>query len=273
MNKERRYLPMFLRIIGIFLCTIGIIGIYHEYKLKYNDSNYYNTISQSIYEQERSIKQEDNTIKEKDNTIKQKIDSEVDVVDTPNETDDTTPIKEYASSTPVDASNYISINETNICYPLVQSDNNTYYLNHLPNGQESSCGSIFIDYKNTIDDFNMIIYGHNMNNGSMFGNLDKYYKDAEYAKNHSTLIINWQDTRKEYKLFSVQKVLYDSEVYLINPDDKQLWIDTQVSNSIVECNMPANVNDKFITLSTCSKNKDEKIITIWKGVESCEDEY
>ena len=68
-----------------------------------------------------------------------------------------------------EAIGYIEIPNTNISYPIMQGEDNNYYLKHLPNGDSNKIGSIFIDYRNNeFNDQNTIIYGHNFNNGTMF---------------------------------------------------------------------------------------------------------
>ena len=77
---------------------------------------------------------------------------------------------------------WITIDGTAIDYPVVQGDDNSYYLTHDFNNSSSIQGSIFMDYRNQPDfsDWNNIVYGHNMDNGSMFGALVKYRKQAFY---------------------------------------------------------------------------------------------
>lgn len=160
---------------------------------------------------------------------------------------------------------YLLISDTDICYPLVQGNDNQYYLNHLPNGEKSNSGSIFIDCQNHFtEDFNVIIYGHNMRNGTMFGTLHDFYREASFAKEHSELIICYDDERYRYELFSVRRVEYESDVYEIDPEDKALWIQSQKQNSAIKTDVEADKDDKFVTLSTCGKTETEKVVTIWK---------
>ena len=65
---------------------------------------------------------------------------------------------------------------TNVDYPVVQTDNNDYYLTHLYNGEANASGALFLDYRNNglFMDQNTVIYGHHMQNGSMFGSLNLY---------------------------------------------------------------------------------------------------
>ena len=77
-----------------------------------------------------------------------------------------------------DVVGYISIPSISINYPVVYTNNNDYYLNHLITGEESASGSIFLDYRcdpNARTAQNIVLYGHNMNNGSMFHNIEKLF--------------------------------------------------------------------------------------------------
>lgn len=159
--------------------------------------------------------------------------------------------------------NYINVKDTNIYYPVVQGEDNKYYLNHLPDGTESKFGSIFMDYRSDIDDFNTIIYGHNIVNGRMFGQLHDYVNTEGFVKEHSTMELEWNGELHEYELFSVQRVEYYDEALLMNPSDKAEWVTMQRDNSLVELETTADENSKFVTLSTCGRTDTEKVITIW----------
>lgn len=77
-----------------------------------------------------------------------------------------------------DVVGYISVPSISINYPVVYTDNNDYYLDHLITGEESPSGSIFLDYRcdpNALTAKNTVLYGHNMNNGSMFHNIEKLF--------------------------------------------------------------------------------------------------
>ena len=70
---------------------------------------------------------------------------------------------------------WLKVNNTNIEYPVVQANNNDYYLYHSFDKTENGAGWIFLDYRNKIEgrDKNIVIYGHNRKDGSMFGTLNK----------------------------------------------------------------------------------------------------
>ena len=110
---------------------------------------------------------------------------------------------------------WISIDGTNISYPLLQTMDNSYYLTHNYKNESSQYGSIFL-HKNSVltNEFsNLIIYGHNMNDGSqMFSSLINY-TDKDFFNSHKTIKITTDTKEYIYSIFSVFK----SKVY--NNDD------------------------------------------------------
>lgn len=161
---------------------------------------------------------------------------------------------------------YIKVNNTNIEYPIVKTSNNNFYLNHSFDKSKNSRGWIFADYKNKFDntDKNIVIYGHNMRDESMFGSLknilnEEWYNNAE-NKNITFL------TEKEnyiYKVFSIYKI--ESEDYYIktnfkNDEDYEKFLNTKKNRSIKNFDINLNINDKIITLSTCANNNKYRIV-------------
>lgn len=161
---------------------------------------------------------------------------------------------------------YIKVNNTNIEYPIVKTSNNNFYLNHSFDKSKNSRGWIFADYKNKFDntDKNIVIYGHNMRDESMFGSLknilnEEWYNNAE-NKNITFL------TEKEnyiYKVFSIYKI--ENEDYYIktnfkNDEDYEKFLNTIKNRSIKNFDINLNINDKIITLSTCANNNKYRIV-------------
>ncbi|WP_317412747.1 class B sortase, partial [Clostridium baratii] len=155
---------------------------------------------------------------------------------------------------------WIEIPNTNIDYPVVQGKDNDFYLNYDFNKKKSSSGAIFMDYKNNINkDKNIIIYGHNMKNKSMFQNLMKF-KDEEFWKENNKIILTIDGKRYEYEIFSA----YISNAKNINlrinfkNDDEYLkYIEDIKKKSIFYRVVDIKSDDKIITLSTCSYEKDD----------------
>ena len=160
---------------------------------------------------------------------------------------------------------WIEVPNTNINYPVVQGKDNDFYLNHDFNKKESSSGAIFIDYKNNIDkDKNIIIYGHNMKNKSMFQNLMKF-KDESFWKENNEIILTIDGKRYEYEIFS--SYISNSEDINLktnfeNDDEYLKYIDDIRKKSIFHRDMNIKSNDRIITLSTCSYEEDNNRMII-----------
>ena len=108
---------------------------------------------------------------------------------------------------------------TAIDYPIVQSTDNDFYLNHLPNGTRNKMGSIFLDYRNTIDsllDYSnntpLFIYGHDVPSGDMFGSL-RHYTSQDYFDQHN--IIHLFTPEQDYILTPFAGYIIDTAVEMI----------------------------------------------------------
>lgn len=162
--------------------------------------------------------------------------------------------KENLSSTNPDFRFWLKVENTNIDYPVVQSKDNNYYLSKDFYNQDNSSGSIFMDYRNKSDDKNIILYGHNMKNKTMFNNILKF-KDESFFKQNNKIYISTDIQDYIYEVFSVYTVDagYD---YLVTEfdDDKSFinYINDIKSNSLFNSNLEVNSSDTIITLSTCS---------------------
>lgn len=149
---------------------------------------------------------------------------------------------------------------TPINYPIVQADNNSYYLKHLFNGEYNSAGSIFLDSRNLSDfsDRHTIIYGHHMKNDAMFSSLTKYKKQAYYDV-HPILYLITPKRNYEIEVFAgyVASVKDDAWQLTFNNDgDFQKWIERAVEKSTFKSHITPAATDHIVTLSTCSYEFD-----------------
>lgn len=164
-----------------------------------------------------------------------------------------------------DTVGFINIKNTNINYPIVQTTNNEYYLNHAYDKTYNEAGWVFMDYRNNnFYDFNTIIYGHGRLNKTVFGSLKDLLKESwQSNKNNYTLTISSLTTNFVYQIFSIYTI--DAESYYIktefdNDKDKQEWINEMNNRNTSIINSPANINDKIITLSTCLNNDNGRVV-------------
>lgn len=144
---------------------------------------------------------------------------------------------------------------TTINYPLVQTDNNQYYIHRLPNGKESAGGSLFLDCTNAWDfsDPNTVVYGHDMKDGSMFGYLHNYDQQTYYVA-HPTFYLLTPSGNFRMDVVYANVVPDDSDLYLMKMDEELFsrWKDSIRSSMIIPTGHPAEGAENFLTLSTCS---------------------
>lgn len=146
---------------------------------------------------------------------------------------------------------WIEIPGTEVSYPIVQSaSDNSYYLNHTIEGIAGYPGSIYTEGINFKDfqDYNTLIYGHDMEDGSMFGGLYQF-RDAEYLKAHETLVIYTPEHKFTYRIFMA--TTYDDRHIMGSFDfsDKKEREDYLVSIGNMDSEVTAD--SRIVTLSTC----------------------
>jgi len=165
---------------------------------------------------------------------------------------------------------WIYINDTKIDYPVLwhKSDDmySQYYLNHNYKGEWDSYGTIFLDYRDLegTDSKNVVMHGHHMNDGSMFGNLMSYAGMSGNLDFYEEAPIVEFDTPKadaKYKIISVFKTNTLSSQgeffnYLRadfqNEKDFMDYVYNVRIRSLINCPVDVNEDDEIITLSTCS---------------------
>ena len=151
---------------------------------------------------------------------------------------------------------WISIPETKLSYPLVQGEDNDYYLHRTWNGESSIVGSVFVDYLNSPDlsDFHTIIYAHHMMDGTMFGSL-REYKHQSYWEKHKYIYIYDDRGVHRYEIFSVYEANVESDTYRIlfkTDQEKQEFLDECMNQSVIRTDVVPTFQDRIITLSTCT---------------------
>jgi len=161
---------------------------------------------------------------------------------------------------------WINVNGTNIEYPVVKGNDNSYYLNHNFNKEYNVAGWIFSDYHNKFDetDKNIVIFGHNTKNGSMFGTL-KNVLDKSWQDNKDNLEITLVTEKGQYKyqVFSTYSII--AEDYYINTlfnsdDEYSRFINEISSRSNYDYNVEVNSNDKILTLSSCIGDGKKRVV-------------
>ena len=175
-------------------------------------------------------------------------------------------------STNSDTVAYIIVEDTNISYPVVQTDNNDFYLNHNFNKDYSQKGAIFADYRNDFNNMslNTIIYGHHRLDNTMFGPLDTLFTEKNYKNGSHRIIIKTQSKTYVYNIFSVYEI--DPEIYYLttsfNSDNAYLeFLNTLKSRSIYQYSETLDATSKILTLSTCNLDNSGRLVVHAKLVE------
>lgn len=162
---------------------------------------------------------------------------------------------------------YISIAGTNVRNVVVQGADNDFYLHRDIFGAHNANGSLFLDYRNAADftDPNTIIYGHNMNNGTMFHNL-RYYVNSgaeTFFEAHSYITIMVENEVLVYEIFSAFITRVDFNYIQTE------FADDQFAQLIAELNRRntlrtdryAREDDRVLLLSTCTNiSRDTRIV-------------
>ena len=166
-----------------------------------------------------------------------------------------------------DTVGWLKVNDTNVDYPVVQANDNDYYLTNNFKKQHDTSGWIFMDYR--ADSVNLsqntIIFGHNMYySGVMFGTLYKVKHKDWYSKEENQIIEFDNINRKmKWKIFSIYVVPNTNDYLIADFSSKerfQEFLDLITNRSIYNFNTPVANTDKILTLSTCSNNGTQRLV-------------
>ncbi len=153
---------------------------------------------------------------------------------------------------------WIIMEGTQVNYPIVQGNNNSYYLNHSYDKKWSSFGSIFMDYSSSSDfsDKNTFIYGHHTRNGSMFGEVNKYM-DVNFYKEHPFFFLYTPNGNYKVEVFSVYTADALSDSYdqsFASEDEFKQYIEIVRGKSKYNTDVKIDYScDRIITLYSCSR--------------------
>lgn len=246
---------IYVSLIGIFLLMMIISGIMicHYYKDSAEQKEMYENLAEIVEESEESLETENQEI-----------------------TDDTTPFSEYEElyrQNP-DMVGWIMIDDTKINYPVMQSvDEPNFYLKHSFDRKYTDYGCPYVQENCDVlfPSDNLVIYGHHMNDGSMFATLDDY-KSKSFWEEHKTITFDTLTQHKEYEIIAVFKTV----VYTNSPDSFKYYHFTDAETeaefdeyvakckelSLYDTGVTAEYGDKLITLSTCEYSQTNGRIVV-----------
>ena len=158
---------------------------------------------------------------------------------------------------------WLTVNNTNVDYPILQTTNNDYYLTHNLYKEKSDAGWPFLDYRNNLNDKNIIIYAHNRLDGSMFGSL-KDLKKNHYFNNLSNreIVLMTKNATLEYEIFSVYEVPEEKYYLKTNFDKKEFtkFLNTIKNRSIYKSDVDLDNTTQVLTLSTCTQEDNKRLV-------------
>ncbi len=259
-RERRRKLAIALCSVGAFLC-FGYFGIYY-YSAGRTQTNYENLaqLKENVGAQTGTLFHQIHYTEEED------IELEV--------------LEEYQTLYNKNKKliGWLKIDDTNIDYPVMQTVNNEYYLDHNFNQEYDKNGSLFLDkdcdvvHRNT----NLIIYGHHMKSGKMFGSLDKYSSEA-YAKKHPTIQFDTIYKKGTYevmyvfrsRIYNEDEVVFKYYQFLDAASEKEFDSNMQEMEalSLYDTGVKASYGDELLTLSTCDHSEtDGRFVVVARRV-------
>lgn len=165
-----------------------------------------------------------------------------------------------------DIKGWLKIEGAGINYAVCQTDNDSYYITHNQYGKKSRFGALFLSASDTFErdgDKNIVIYGNNMKDGSMFGSLKKY-RNVNFYKQNPSFNLYYGNTEESYLIFAVMLIssagdddlssYNPSKSYFIDQNEFDEWYTETKSRSLLSTNVDVKVDDEFLTLITVAND-------------------
>ena len=172
-----------------------------------------------------------------------------------------------------DCIGYLEVLGTSISYPIMQTrDNPNFYLTHDFNKNYSFYGTPYLSaYCDLMKSDNLIIYGHNINGGKMFGALEQY-KDKDFFDRHNNIYFT-TDRRRKYEVFAVMSVNikefeYWKFVMARDENDYDEFVEKVLVHSLWSTGKKPKCEEQMLMLSTCDNGKgdDWRIVVVGKEI-------
>lgn len=303
MNKKHKIISIFLLVVGIFALCLGFAGVIRrihdtkqtiqkESNIASSDSNLLLTeisseLASLVSEAETEALSETETSEDITSSTETMLSSETETaLSTESEQTSETevasvyvsPYDDYFTTYP-DIAAWFQIPGTNIDYPVMWTPGDeTYYLYRNYDGSDNINGSLLLDTDSSLTPLttNLIIHGHNMKSGAMFGSLPKY-KDESYYEQHKEMLLYTPDGERTYEIVAVfrSQVFKKSDTcfkfYKFFQADTEEefydFYDNIKALSLYDTGVTAEFGDHFITLSTCvSHVENGRFVVVAKEV-------
>lgn len=175
---------------------------------------------------------------------------------------------------------WLKIDDTNIDYPVMQTTNNEYFLTHNVNQQSDRNGALFLDKDCDVlePSTNLIVYGHHMKSGNMFGTLDKYSSE-DYYKKHPVIQFDSIYEKGTYEVMYVfRSRIYNEEdvifkyyqfIDAMSQQEFDSNMEEMAAMSLYDTGVTASYGDRLLTLSTCDYYVDDgRFVVVARRIES-----
>ncbi|MBQ6807382.1 MAG: class B sortase [Lachnospiraceae bacterium] len=260
-QKEKR------RKLTVVLCAVVALACFGYYGVYY----YFADRTQMDYEQLSDLKGSNLSTGAQSVTIHYTEEEEIEL----------TVLKEYETLYNKNKSliGWLKIDDTNIDYPVMQTSNNEYYLDHNFNQEYDKNGSLFLDKdcdvvrRNT----NLIIYGHHMKSGKMFGNLNKY-SNKSYYEEHPIIQFDSIYEKGTYqimyvfrsRIYNEDEIVFKYYQFFDAASEKEFNSNMQEMKaiSLYDTGVTASYGDELLTLSTCDNSEEDgRFVVVAKRIE------
>ncbi len=265
MKKKSKLLYDGIILLGIVLVACTGAMLYKHYADRAASNSLYEKLNEQYVmgPQQSAVDAQESNVSPQENDYPQSVsggESMTDAVPVMEETPwhdlirvDFESLKEYNP----DVIGWIFFEDEEISYPILYSGDNVKYLRTTVDGKNAAAGSIFLDGSNTpdLEDSRSVIYGHNMKNLSMFGNLKYYMQEKDYYEDHQYFQILVEDKVYRYRIFSYFDVP-ETETEICRVDfasekDFADFIKKLKKRSVKDTEIEVNSDDKVVTLLTC----------------------
>ena len=155
-----------------------------------------------------------------------------------------------------DTVGWISLPGLGISYPVVQGEDDEYYLHRTFEGEENSSGCIFLESlsKTDLSDYNTFLFGHNMKNGTMFGSLKRYANEEGLYAQAPDFFYYTPEASYRFRIYSYYITAPDSHTYYLceNPEEYGDYVKMALEESVFDCGVDVDTAASTMTLATCS---------------------
>ena len=168
-----------------------------------------------------------------------------------------------------DVVGWIRLEDSRVNYPIVQGEDNVYYLNHLPDGTQNEAGSILLDRANTPDfsDEVSILHGHHMESGAMFGEFEKY-ADESYFRAHPEMMLFTPEGDYRVQIFAACTVdgeTFDYPTAFADEADFEAFVDEMRRATPYETQVEVAYGERLLLLSTCAYSfREARFVVVGK---------